>query len=164
MAEIYVLIGICFVAGIGLLTVEVFLPGFGLPGISGVILCAVSIGVTWANFGGMAALGITIVVLAVIAIAVSIALRSASNGRLAKSGIFLKDTESLEEGYSASEDLMVFLGREGVTTTVMRPTGIAEFDGVRLNVMTDGDFMAANTKVKIVSVEGSRIVVKSVEQ
>ncbi len=160
MTEIYLLIGICFTAGIALLTVEVFLPGFGLPGISGIILCAVSIGITWANFGGLAALGMTIIVLAVVAIAVSIALRSAANGRLSRSGIILKDTENAEAGYTSSEDLMVFLGREGVATTVLRPTGIAEFDGVRLNVMTEGEYMDANTKVIIAAVDGSKISVK----
>jgi len=164
MVEIYLLIGICFVAGIALLTVEVFLPGFGLPGISGVILCGLSIGITWANFGGLAALGITIVVLAVVAIAVSIALRSAAGGRLSKSGVILKDTESQEAGYLASEDLNVFMGREGLTTTVLRPTGIAEFDGVRLNVMSEGEFMPQNTSVRIVTVDGSKIVVKAVSE
>lgn len=163
MLEIYLPIIICMLAGIGLMVVEVFTPGFGLPGISGIILSIVAVAMTWGNFGGLAALGMTVIILAVMAIVVSMALRSAASGRLSKSGFILKDTESLENGYSASGDLEVFLGREGVTTTALRPTGIAEFDGVRLNVLTEGDFMQVNTQVRIASVDGSKILVKRVE-
>lgn len=160
MVDVLIPIAICFVAGITLLVVEALVPGFGLPGVSGIVLCGASIVITWVNYGSIAALGLTIVVLAVMAIAVSTALRSVANGRLSKSGFILKNTESTQEGYTTSEDLDVFLGREGITTTVLRPTGIAEFDGVRLNVMTDGEYVQPNTSVKITAVDGSRIMVK----
>lgn len=151
---------VCLFVGIGLLVVEVFLPGFGLPGISGIILEVVAIGLTWANLGPVAALGMTIIILAVIAIAVSIALKSAAKGRLSKSKIILNHSESAAEGYSATTDMDVFLGREGIATTILRPAGIAEFDGVRLNVVTDGEFVAAGTRVRIEHVEGARILVR----
>lgn len=151
---------ICFLVGIGLLVAEVFLPGFGLPGISGIILEFVTIYLTWSNHGPVAALGMTIVILAVIAIAISIALKSAARGRLSKSSIILSHEESPEEGYTATADMDVFLGKEGTTTTVLRPAGIAEFDGVRLNVVSEGEFIASNTKVRIEHVEGARIMVR----
>ena len=58
--------------------------------------------------------------------------------------------------------MQVFLGKEGVTSTILRPTGMAEFDGVKLNVLSDGDFINPGVKVKIVRVDGSRVVVKPV--
>lgn len=151
---------ICFLVGIGLLVAEVFLPGFGLPGISGIILEFVTIGLVWSNHGPVAALGMTIVILAVIAITISIALKSAARGRLSKSSLILNHEESTAEGYTATTDMDVFLGKEGLTTTVLRPAGIAEFDGVRLNVVSEGEFVAANTKVRIEQVEGARIMVR----
>lgn len=154
---------ICFLVGIGLLVLEVFLPGFGLPGIAGIILQVISIALIWMNYGSLAALGMTILVLAVVAIAISLSLKSAAKGRLSKSKIILHEKESAEAGYNAIEDMNVFLGKEGVTTTVLRPTGIAEFDGVRLNVVSQGDFIPANTQVRIEKVEGARIAVKKVE-
>ena len=69
---------LCFFFGIGLLIVEVFMPGFGLPGISGIVLEVISVVLVYTNYGGLAALGMTIVILAVIGITISIALRSAS--------------------------------------------------------------------------------------
>lgn len=162
MWEILIPIILCFLGGIALVTLEVFLPGFGLPGIAGIALLLGSIMLTWLNVNGIAALGVTVVCLATAAIMISVAMKSAAKGRLAKSNIVLRETESAEEGYSAVNDMEVFLGREGVATTKLRPAGIAEFDGVRLNVVTEGEFMEADSAVRIDKVEGARIVVKKI--
>lgn len=151
---------VCFVLGIILLTVEVFMPGFGLPGISGVIFELISIVLTYFNHGGMAALGVTVIILAVIAIVISLALRSVNHGKLSKSAMILNETESVAEGYVAIQDMDVFLGREGVTTTVLRPTGMAEFDGVKLNVQADGEYIAKGVSVQVQRVDGARIMVR----
>ena len=153
---------ICFLIGIGLMVLEAFMPGFGLPGISGIILEVVAVALTWMNHGPMAALGMTLIVLSILAIAISMSLRSAANGKLSRSKLVLNDTESNEAGYRSTEDLDVFLGKEGVTTTVLRPTGMAEFDGVRLNVVSEGEFIQSGTRVQIVRVEGSRILVRTI--
>ena len=153
---------ICFVIGIGLMVLEAFMPGFGLPGISGIILEVVAVALTWMNHGPMAALGMTLIVLSILANAISMSLRSAANGKLSRSKLVLNDTESNEAGYRSTEDLDVFLGKEGVTTTVLRPTGMAEFDGVRLNVVSEGEFIQSGTRVQIVRVEGSRILVRTI--
>lgn len=154
---------VCFVVGIGLLVLEAFMPGFGLPGISGIVMEIVAIVLTWVNHGPVAALGLTIIVLSLIAIAISMSLRSATKGRLSRSKIILKERESNEAGYRSAEDMQVFLGKEGETTTVCRPTGMAEFDGVKLNVVSEGEFLPAGTRVRIVQVEGSRIVVRVIK-
>ena len=154
---------VCFLVGIGLLVLEAFMPGFGLPGISGIVMEIVAIALTWVNHGPVAALGLTIIVLSLIAIAISMSLRSATKGRLSRSKIILKERESNEAGYRSAEDMQVFLGKEGETTTVCRPTGMAEFDGVKLIVVSDGEFLPAGTRVRIVQVEGSRIVVRVIK-
>lgn len=151
---------LCFLIGVGLLVLEVFLPGFGLPGISGIILEVISVVLTWTKHGPVAALGMTIIVLAVIAIGISISLKSASTGRLSRSNLILRQEEGAAEGYTAMKDMEVFLGKEGIATTALRPAGIAEFDGVRLDVVSEGDFIAGNTPVRIERIEGARVVVR----
>lgn len=155
---------ICFVFGLGLLIVEVFMPGFGLPGVSGIVLEIVSIVLTYMRHGGLAALGMTLITLACVAAAISLALRSVNKGRLSKSAVILNDTESAADGYVASKDMEVFLGREGVTTTVLRPSGMAEFDGVKLNVVADGEYIPKDARVRVDHVEGARIVVRRVRE
>lgn len=150
---------VCLIVGLALIVLEAFMPGFGLPGIAGIVLHVIAVALTWFNHGPVAALCMTVALLSVIAIAISVSLHSAAKGRLSKSHIVLSETESSEAGYRASEDMQVFLGKEGTATTVLRPTGMAEFDGVKLNVVSEGEYIQAGTKVRIVRVEGSRILV-----
>ena len=153
---------LCFVIGVGLLALEAFMPGFGLPGITGIVLQVIAVVLTWLWHGPVAALGVLLIILSVLAIAISVSLRSVANGKLSKSRIILRDTESNEAGYRSTQDTEIFLGREGETTTVLRPTGMAEFDGVKLNVLSEGEFIPAGVKVRIVRVEGSHILVHKV--
>lgn len=153
---------ICFVLGIGLLIVEALMPGFGIAGFSGVALEAVALVLTWQQHGTLATLGMLLIVLAVLAIAISTSLHSLTKGKLSKSSLVNRHTESNDAGYRSNEDMQVFLGREGTATTALRPTGMGEFDGVRLNVVSEGDFIESGTKIRIEQIEGSRIVVKPV--
>ena len=152
---------ICFVIGIGLLILEAFMPGFGAPGITGVILEVITLVLTWFEHGPVATLGMLLIVLLVLAIAISTSLRSITKGRLSKSSLVHSDTESNEDGYRSIQDLAVFMDKEGTATSVLRPTGIADFEGVRLNVSSEGDFIPAGTKVRIVKVEGAKILVRA---
>ena len=152
---------ICFVVGIGLLILEAFMPGFGAPGITGVILEVITLVMTWFDHGPVATLAMLLIVLLVLAIAISTSLRSITKGRLSKSSLVHSETESNEDGYRSIQDLAVFMDKEGIATSVLRPTGIADFDGVRLNVSSEGDYIPAGTKVRIIKVEGAKILVKA---
>lgn len=152
---------ICFLIGIGLLIMEAFMPGFGAPGITGIVLEVITLVMTWFEHGPIATLAMLLIVLLVLAIAISTSLRSIASGRLSKSSLVHADTESNEDGYRSVEDLAVFMDKEGTATSVLRPTGIADFDGVRLNVSSEGDFIPAGTKVRIIKVEGAKILVRA---
>ena len=144
--------------GIALLVVEIFLPGFGVPGISGLILEGVSIYFTATRHGANAALILTAVVLVIISIAIFLSLRSATKGRLSKSALVLNDTEQ-----TVKEELpLLQTGAEGVAMTVLRPSGTAVFGEQRLDVMTEGDFVQPGQAVRVVRTEGSKIIVRKV--
>ncbi len=53
-----------------------------------------------------------------------------------------------------------FLGQRGVAVTLLRPSGTAEFDGVRLPIVSDGEFVPPGTSVQVVTMQGNRIVVR----
>ena len=153
---------IALIVGIVLLVVEALMPGFGLPGVSGVALLGVAIYLTWSNYGSLAGIGATLAVLALAGICVTLTLRSASSGRLSRTALVLKGTSSKEEGYAASEDLSKYMGMEGVALTVLRPSGIASFGGQRVNVVSRGEFIEKQAAVRVVETEGARVVVQKV--
>ncbi len=155
---------ICTLVGIGLLVLEAFMPGFGVAGISGILFEAAAVILVYITSGPLAAAVTLLVALTVAAIVLSVSLRSAAKGKLSQSEMILRGTERPEDGYVAAEDMKVFLGHTGTVITTLRPTGMAEFDGVKLNVMSSGEFIEAGTQVRIEKVDGSRILVRALSE
>ena len=153
MANLPILL--CLMLGAALMIVEVFLPGFGLPGVSGIVLIGASTVIIWLKAGALTALATLLVVIAVLAVLISYMMRRATEGG-AHARIFLREKEELRSG----EDMQVLLGKQGRTTSVLRPAGIGDFDGVRLNVVTEGSFIERDRPIEIVNVDGARIVVR----
>jgi len=58
-----------------------------------------------------------------------------------------------------NEGLTALVGRTGNATTVLRPTGAIEIDGERYDVVTEGEFVESGTAVRVLYVQGSRVVV-----
>lgn len=151
---------VCMLVGVVLLLVEVFMPGFGIPGISGCALLGAGIIMTWIQFGAKVGLGVTVVVLALLAILISIAMRSVAKGKLGKSEFVLNEDMSSER--EEKDDMLSLIGEVGEVSTVLRPVGVAEFECGRLNVMTEGEYIERGAKVKITRVDGTNVFVKKV--
>jgi len=150
-------LGLCLLLGAGLMIVEVFVPGFGLPGIMGIVFIAAGTVLVGMSYGAMTAVAVLLVTIALLALFVSWVMRRASRGKLPHSALFLKEREEL---HNDQADMQVLVGKKGMTISVLRPAGIGDFDGVRLNVVTEGDFIEKDMPIEIVRVDGSRIVVK----
>ena len=54
-------------------------------------------------------------------------------------------------------------GKEGLAHTTLRPAGTAMIDGMRVDVVTRGEMIAAKTPIKVIKVEGNRVVVTTTE-
>jgi membrane-bound ClpP family serine protease len=146
--------------GLLFLLAEIFIPGFGIAGITGIILFIVGIIMTANTF--IEALVMFLILLLILAVVIMIVVRSASKGKLSKT-LILNDSLSKEKGFSGVEDMKIFEGKRGIALTVLRPAGIGMFDGVRLDVVTGGSFIEEGTKIEVTEVEGRRIVVKKIE-
>ena len=77
--------------------------------------------------------------------------------------IVLRDRTTTELGYVSSVNRLELIGLEGMTLTALRPAGTALFDNERLDVVSEGGFVEKDTNVKIVQVEGARIVVREIQ-
>ena len=155
-----------FLIGLGLIAVEVFvIPGFGVAGILGITLMLGSVffvfdkayefrtAVMWLSVSVILSGGL--VILAAFLLPETQLFR-----RLALSTVM--DTQM---GYhsSSSEDFQAYLGQSGTALTPLRPSGTTRIANNRVDVVTVGDFIAQDSTVKVVNVEGPKVFVEAVE-
>lgn len=150
---------LCMIVGVILVIVEMVLPGFGIPGITGIVLLILGILVTGGTVGQMLALaGIALVLLL---IALPFCLRGIAKGKLDKTPVVL---DAVSVAKPAGVRLENLTGKTGVTHTMLRPAGIAVVEGEKLNVVSNGEFIPQGVQVRVDRVEGNRIVVSPVEE
>lgn len=144
------------VLGVLLVGVEVFVPG-GVLGVIGAAALVVAAVMGFKVFGpGLGFLSaIAIIVFAGVCIAVFVRyFPQTPIGRrlsLANSG---KDFKS----YPVTDQNLV--GHEGVTLSILRPSGIAKIDGHRVDVVADSDWIEEGKRVRVIKVEGVRVLVR----
>jgi membrane-bound ClpP family serine protease len=151
---------VLIILGLALLAVEIFLPGFGVAGGTGILLLLVGI-ITTARTPFEAFIMVSILVV-LVAITVALLLRSAKKGTLSKK-LILWTAAKQKDGFSTSTDMSQWVGKKGVAITVLRPAGTGEFEKQRLDVVTDGSFVERGTNIVIVRTEGRRIVVEPMD-
>lgn len=147
---------ILLLVGVVLLVFEMYIPGFGAPGILGI--ASLALGFILLSPPLEQGLLLFVILAAILCVALTICLITASKGRLEKSKLALNDV-AISPDAAENNDLNYFIGREGVAHTALRPAGIGEFDGVRLNVVSDGEFIAQGKPIRVQKVAGNRIVV-----
>ncbi|HSW36131.1 MAG TPA: NfeD family protein [Candidatus Limnocylindrales bacterium] len=155
LAEYWVLF--LFFFGIALMLVEVFIPGFGVFGVAGFITTIGSVVLAAASVqtGLIMVLISTVLAGIFIVFAVRIFTR-----RSIFRNLILSEEERSDLGYVAPLDQKMLTGRDGVAITALRPSGTAEIDGRRVDVVTSGDFIAAGESLIVDKVEGVRVVVR----
>ena len=151
---------LCGLAGLGLLIGEAFMPGFGLAGILGIVLEIIAVYSAWLHHGLVFALILTVVLLLVISSILYFTYRSVLHGRLSRSNLVLSDAE-IPVPEVASKTLSGYLGQEGTAATALRPGGLVEIDGQRVNASSTGDFIEKGISVKVTGLEGDHVLVQT---
>lgn len=157
---------VIFVVGVILLLVEIFiLPGFGIAGILGILFMIAGL-----FFGLISDFGMTdyslfsaaLIQLAAIfvvgAVIMLILLRFLPKSTI-WNRLILQDNIESKSGYAARQSFEHLVGAEGIALTTLRPAGAAMIDGIRIDVVTEGDYIDHDSKIIVKAVEGSKIVV-----
>jgi membrane-bound ClpP family serine protease len=164
-----------FMLGLVLIGLEIFvLPGFGIPGIAGILLVIAGLGLAtldripqtseeWGTFGSrVMQYGLTMVAAAVLTLMFA---RYLPRIPYANRLMLVPPTDKpdalepvLLPGF---EQAAALLGATGTATSMLRPAGMAKFGDVFVDVVTDGEFVQPGTPIQVIEVEGTRIVVKA---
>ncbi len=156
-----------FSLGIALLAIEIFVtPGFGLMGISGLILIFLALINAMIEHmpGEWTPASYSAETLAKPLMNVTLAF-AGSVVLVLIAGKFLPQTKmfrgiALDAVLPDIEEETDLIGLEGVSHSDLRPSGTAYFEGRKIDVVTQGDFIPRQTEVRIIEVHGNRIVVE----
>jgi membrane-bound serine protease (ClpP class) len=152
--------------GIVLLALEIFvIPGFGIAGALGIL--ALLAGLVMSVTGGgataqfiLAATGRVIFSLLFALLASLVLLRLLPRLPVARRLVLQTGLGTGQEYGSAPESDRRWLGRRGRASSPLRPAGIAEIDGERVDVVSDGELIESGESIEVTRVDGNRIVVR----
>lgn len=152
--------------GVLLVALEVFvLPGITVAGVAGIVALVAGLAMTLVGAG--ATVSVIVTALGRVAISILVAMVGALAlfrvlPRLPFSRRFVLDAGMRSDrGYmSAPDSDRDWLGRNGTALSPLRPAGIADIDGTRVDVVSDGGFIEAGSAVRVTRVDGNRIVVR----
>ena len=144
------------ILGLIFLVAELFHPGFGAFGILGLIAFGLDILIS----SRTVAQGLLFTAIAALIVLIFLILgaRLIMKGKMPKK-LVLKEENSGTAGFYAMEDYTTLMGKRGSAVTVLRPSGIALIDGERVDVVTRGEFIDKDAPLRVVEIEGGRIVV-----
>jgi membrane-bound serine protease (ClpP class) len=152
--------------GLAFLAAELFvIPGFGVPGILGIL--AIVAGLTLSLIGAgatghtiLAALGRAALALLVAMGASLVLLRFLQQLPWGRRLVLEPGLAALAGDARAPETDRRWLGRRGTAASPLRPAGIADLEGERVDVVSQGEYIEAGEPIEVVSVEGNRVVVR----
>jgi len=156
---------VLFVLGIIFCAVEMCVPGFGFFGITGSIMIVAGIIVRMICGGDLyMLLYMILIALVLFVLMFFVVSRMIRKGRLGKTAIFNVGTAVPEDITEGTRDYTALLGKVGVATTVLRPSGKMKIDDEIVDVVARDGFIESGANVTVTSVEGQRVVVVAVDQ
>jgi membrane-bound ClpP family serine protease len=145
-------------AGLALLFLEIFVPG-GVLGIIGGLALLTAIVCGFIEFphpyGLVSALGI----LAVSGVSLALWVRLVPGSLLGRKIALAEDGRA----FKSSDRMDSLVGAEGVAQSALRPAGIARFNGQRVDVVAEGQYIDAGARIRVVAVEGNRVTVREIQ-
>lgn len=162
-----------FVIGVLLLLAEIFvIPGFGVAGVTGIILVFIGLALSMVGNSGLnfelSGLGVLTESLLIVfsSLIVAAVVMFAFFGRFLKSGVFrklsLETSENAQEGYHTTifHEPANLIGKIGIAMTDLRPSGKIEIDDTWYDAQSEASYITKGTKVKVLDVKNNYLIVR----
>ncbi len=153
-------------AGLALLLAEIFvIPGFGIAGALGLAALVGAFVLSMTGAGDtpvvvLEAAGRVVIALLITLLAALVSLRYLPRLPFARRLILSSDLGTGPAHGSAPLSDQHWVGKRGQAASVLRPAGIAHFDGERVDVVSDGLLIERGAAIEVTHVDGNRIVVR----
>lgn len=157
----FVMMLVIYFVGLLLILIDGKFISDGTLAMLGIVAIFISVAITAPNFTA----GLYAVIGVVIGAAISFVFLKFLPGRNMWSKITLKDRLTEEKGYSTlSEEHAQLLNERGVTKTDLRPSGTALINKRDYSVVSNGQWIKKGTKVIVINVDGTKIVVEKIAE
>ncbi len=165
--DIGIIPAVLLIIGTIFIIVEIFQPGFGFFGISGIVLVILGIAIRlYKSERGSPIIQFFVMLLCVtlvVGIALIIMVHSMKKGRLSRTSL-VQSTTAVPSGITkGTEDFTQLVGKCGVASTVLRPSGNALICGKLYSVVAQSNLIESGRDIEVVSVEGVKIIVREMD-
>ena len=150
------------VLGLLLFGLELFVPGGVLGVIGGTLLVsAIVLGFSPKVFG-MRGGGLSAVMILIgVCVYIGVVLRFLPRSAIGRAFTLSKDMKDISSTQIAQNDL---IGKTGTARTDLRPSGIAIFDGRRVDVIAEGSWISSGARISVLEAKGNRVVVRKAQE
>ena len=154
----YLIPALLQVIGIMVIIAEIFIPSLGVLAVIALALLSYSLYIVFTSISTTAGIVFTGLDIIIVPLIVVLGIKI-----LAKSPLALKRELSKQNGVvSQKEKLETYINMKGIAVTDLRPAGMAQINSQRVDVVTDGEYIEADTPVIVTGVAGNRIVVEAI--
>ena len=152
-----------YFASAALIIAEVFVPSGGIITISS-LACLIGGIMIFFNHSPRAGwIGVIIAIVMVPSVLV-VAYKIFPKTRFGKSVTLTPPKRKVGDAIPDTEELKEMLGAEGLVLTPLRPVGICDFSGQRVECVAESGYVDNNKKVKVIHVEGTQLTVRVIEE
>ncbi len=151
---------VLLVVGLMLVGAEVFVPG-GILGVIGGIALFGAIISAFTVFGPSGGGYVTIAIVFLIGFVIFLWARFFPETSIGKR---MTVSQDLSTAKGTETGLSELVGEEGVAVSDLRPAGFARINGRRVDVITQGGMISNGNKIKVILVEGNRVIVSKLER
>lgn len=152
-----------YIACAALIVAEVFIPSAGLLSIAALACLAGGITIFFLHSPLAGWIGVVIAVFMVPSLLV-MAYKLLPRTRFGKHVLLAPPVRDRGEAISDTPELAMLVGRTGRVLTTMRPVGMCDFDGRRVECVAERGYLEREKKVKVIRVEGTQVTVRVIDE
>lgn len=146
-----------------LIVAEVFIPSGGVLGICSLLALISGLYLFFQHSTAAGMIGIVVAVFMVPSLLI-LAYRLLPRTRFGRRVLLAPPVRQRGEAITDASELSKLVGRTGRVLTTMRPVGMCDFDGQRIECVADSGYVQKDTQVKAIRVDGTQVTVRVMEE
>ncbi|MBN2129486.1 MAG: hypothetical protein JW741_08315 [Sedimentisphaerales bacterium] len=152
-----------FVACAALIVAEVFIPSGGILSICALACVAGGVTIFFKHSAVAGWIGVVVAIVMVPTL-LAVAYKLLPKTRFGRQVVLTPPVRQRGDAIADTDELGKLLGRAGRVRTPLRPVGMCEFDGTRVECVAESGYVPKDKEIKVIRVEGTQVTVRVTDQ